>query len=100
VSRAAEPVTSRVGILRLSPPQLAELARLVAAELAAEGPGMTVKEAREYVGVSDDFWRREVLPEIRVVRRGRRRIIARAELDRWMRDNADRLPAELVEGER
>jgi hypothetical protein len=61
---------------------------------------MTVREARKYVGCSDDFWRKHVLPEIPVVRKGSRRIFPRGLLDAWLLDNAKRLPAELVEGER
>jgi hypothetical protein len=87
------------GEVRLPASQLRELARLVAAEVAAQqaGPGMTVKEAREYVGVSDEFFRAEVMPEVPVVRRGTRRIFPRGLLDTWLLDNAERLPAELVE---
>jgi hypothetical protein len=84
--------------LRLPPAQLKALARLVAAELADRqvGPGMTVREAREYLGVSDQTWRESIVPYIPVVRIGRRKIVPRGELDRFMRDRADRLPAELV----
>ena len=90
------------GNLWLPKSQLRELARLVAAELADQqaGPGMTVAEARDYVGVSDDFWREHVMPEVRIVRRGRRRIVPRRELDAWIERNAERLPAGLVEGDR
>jgi hypothetical protein len=86
VSRAAVD-----GEVRLSRSQLGELARLVAAELAAQqaGPGMTVREAREYVGVSWDFFHEHVMPEVRVARRGSRKILLRAELDRWLDENAE-----------
>jgi hypothetical protein len=83
------------GEVRLSRSQLRELARLVAAELAPAGPGMTVREAREYVGCSDDFWREHVAPEVRIVRRGRRKIVPKGLLDAWLLEYADRLPAEL-----
>jgi len=88
--------------LRLPPAQLKALARLVAAELAAQsmGPGKTIAEAQEYLGVSDDFWREHVAPDLRIVRKGRRKIVPRAELDRWLDQNATRLPAELLEGAR
>lgn len=86
------------GEVRLPRAQMRELARLVAAELAAQqaGPGLTVEEACRYLGVGWDFWREHVAPEVRIVRRGRRKIVLRGELDRWMLDNAERLPAELL----
>jgi hypothetical protein len=98
VTRAADSTTTRVGLLRLPPSQLRDLARLVAAELAAQqiGPGMTVREAREYVGVSDDTWRAHIAPYVPVMRVGRRKIVPRGELDRFMRERAERLPTELV----
>jgi hypothetical protein len=90
------------GEVRLPASQLRELARLVAAELAAQqaGPGLTVKKARAHIGCSDEFFRAEVMPEVPVVRRGTRRIFPRGLLDAWLLENAERLPAELVEEER
>jgi hypothetical protein len=87
--------------VRLPKSQLRELARLVAAELADRqaGPGLTVREARQYIGVSDEFFRAEVMPEVAIVRRGKRRIYPRGDLDRWLLHNAQRLPAELVAGD-
>jgi hypothetical protein len=40
------------------------------------------------LGVSDDFFRSNVAPELRAVRRGRLRLYAVAEIERWLRDNA------------
>ena len=45
-------------------------------------------EAARALGVSRDFFDHHVLPELRVVRRGRRRLIPTWELDRWLADNA------------
>jgi hypothetical protein len=85
--------------LRLPAAQLKALARLVAAELAAQraGPGKTIAEAQEYIGCSDDFWREHVAPEVLIVRRGRRKIVLTGDLDRWMLDNAERLAEVLGE---
>lgn len=47
-------------------------------------------EAASALGVSVDFFDQHVLPELRVVRRGRRRLIAIEELRRWLDDSAFR----------
>jgi hypothetical protein len=51
---------------------------------------LTRAEAAEALGVSVDFLDEHVLPELRVVRRGRRRLIAVKELQRWLDENAAR----------
>ena len=48
-----------------------------------------VAEACAALGVGWDFWNEHVAPEVRVVRRGRRKLIAVAELSRWLDDNAE-----------
>ncbi|MDP8942546.1 MAG: hypothetical protein M3N16_00240 [Actinomycetota bacterium] len=45
-------------------------------------------EAADALGVSVDFLERHVLPELRVVRRGRRRLIPLFELERWLDTSA------------
>jgi excisionase family DNA binding protein len=47
-------------------------------------------EAAQALGVSVDFLEDHVLPELRVVRVGRRRLIAVAELERWLAEGAKR----------
>lgn len=47
-------------------------------------------EAAAALGVSEDFFREHVLPELRTVRRGRLRLVAVAELERWMERSAAR----------
>jgi hypothetical protein len=44
-------------------------------------------EAAQALGVSRDFFDGHVLPELRIVRRGRRRLIAVRELERWLDEN-------------
>lgn len=52
-------------------------------------------EAAEALGVSVDFLEDHILAELRVVRVGRRRLIAVAELERWLAERAERpLPGE------
>jgi excisionase family DNA binding protein len=41
-------------------------------------------EASAALGVSRDFFDEHVLPELRVVRRGRRRLVPVRELERWL----------------
>lgn len=65
-----------------------------ASQAAATRPGpprlaLSVGEACESLGVSWDFWREHVEPELRVVRRGRRKLVAVAELGRWLDRSAD-----------
>jgi excisionase family DNA binding protein len=45
-------------------------------------------EAAEALGVSVDYLEEHVLPELRVVRRGRRVLIAVSEIKRWLEHNA------------
>jgi len=45
-------------------------------------------DAAASLGVSRDFLDEHILPELRVVRRGRRRLIPLRELERWLDQNA------------
>jgi excisionase family DNA binding protein len=47
-------------------------------------------EAAEALGVSVDYLEGHVMHELRVVRRGRRRLIPIGELERWLDENATR----------
>jgi excisionase family DNA binding protein len=51
---------------------------------------LTKAEAAEALGVSVDFLEQHVMPELRIVRRGRRRLIPVRELERWLDENAVR----------
>jgi hypothetical protein len=46
--------------------------------------------AAEALGVSPDFFAEHVAPELRVVRRGRKKLIAVRELDQWLDRSAAR----------
>ena len=52
---------------------------------------LTKAEAADALGVSVDFLEQHVMPELRVVRRGRRRLIALEELERWIDESAESL---------
>lgn len=52
---------------------------------------LRVTEAAEALGISEDFYRAQVAPEVRVVRRGKVKLVSIAELTRWLDENAERL---------
>jgi len=49
---------------------------------------LTKAEAATALGISIDSFERHVQPELRVIRRGRMRLIPVSELERWARENA------------
>lgn len=48
------------------------------------------EEAAAALGVGTDYFREHVSPELRWTRRGRLKLVAVAELERWLRDTAAR----------
>lgn len=64
----------------------------MAKKLAAPIPriALTPPEAAAAIGVGPDFFDDNVAPELRLVRRGRKRLVPVSELERWMNENADR----------
>ena len=52
-------------------------------------------EAADALGVSIDFLEQHILHELRIVRRGRRRLIPLTELQRWIDNNAHRTLGDL-----
>lgn len=53
---------------------------------------LTREEAAASMGVSLSTFQREIQPDLRLIRRGRLRLIPVEELQRWARDNAQRTP--------
>ncbi|HWH43553.1 MAG TPA: hypothetical protein VNT32_02370 [Thermoleophilaceae bacterium] len=51
---------------------------------------LTRAEAAEALGMSMDSFERYVQPELRLVRRGRLRVVPVRELERWLEANAER----------
>lgn len=51
---------------------------------------LTPAEAAVALGVSRDFLDAHVMPELRIVRRGRRKLVPIRELERWLEESAVR----------
>jgi hypothetical protein len=62
---------------------------LVAKKVSAPRLALNVEEACESLSISWDTWREHVEPDVRIVRVGRRKLIAVAELERWLAENAE-----------
>jgi hypothetical protein len=52
---------------------------------------LTPPEAAAAIGVGPDFFDANVAPELRVIRRGRKRLVPVSELERWTVENAERI---------
>lgn len=52
---------------------------------------LTRGEAAEALGIGLTTFKEQVQPELRIVRRGKVRMIPVAELERWLADHAERL---------
>ena len=50
-----------------------------------------VHEAAAVLGVSQDFFREMIAPELRCVRRGAVKLVSRAELEDWLSRNASKV---------
>lgn len=50
---------------------------------------LSVEEACAALGVGWDFWREHIEPEVRIVRRGRRKLVAVTELQRWLAESGE-----------
>ncbi len=62
----------------------------MARKLAVSIPrvALTPPEAAASIGVGPDFFEENVAPELRLIRRGRKRLVPVAELERWIVENA------------
>lgn len=72
-------------------------ARLTAPEPSPPAPrppegklAVSVAEAAEALGMSVDHFRRRVMPDLRIVRSGRLRLVPISELEDWLQRNAAR----------
>ncbi len=51
---------------------------------------LTIPESAASLGVGVDFFNESIRPELKVIRRGSKRLIPVAELQRWCEENATR----------
>lgn len=51
---------------------------------------LTPPEAAAAIGVGPDFFNANVAPELRLIRKGRKRLVPVSELERWTAENASR----------
>jgi hypothetical protein len=70
----------------------------MAKKLPASVPriALTPPEAAAAIGVGPDFFDAYVAPQLRLVRRGRKRLVPVAELERWVTESASRPVSEDV----
>ena len=71
-------------------------------KLATEIPrlALTPPEAAASLGVGPDFFDSNVGPDLCVIRRGRKRLYAITELERWLAENSERPIADQITTER
>jgi hypothetical protein len=55
---------------------------------------LTPSEAAAAIGVGPDFFDANVAPHLRMVRRGRKRLVPVRELERWVAESAEIPPVE------
>ncbi len=97
---ASSPVTGQADALSEDPRELMELAALGAAlvgklgqalDVTPEAPlTLTVTLAARKLGVSTGYFKSHVLPDLRVIRRGKRVLVPTSELERWIDRNSAR----------
>jgi hypothetical protein len=52
---------------------------------------LTIPEAAASIGVGVDYFNENVRPELALIRRGSKRLVPVAELERWVGENAERV---------
>jgi hypothetical protein len=66
-------------------------ANLTAQKRSAPALALSVEQACNALGVSWDTWKEHIAPDVRIVRIGRRKLIAVSELQRWLDDHGERV---------
>jgi hypothetical protein len=52
---------------------------------------LTIPEAAASIGVGIDFFNQQIRPELALIRRGSKRLVPVAELERWAAKNAEQV---------
>lgn len=89
----ARAATAETGISAVSHEELVALATQAiraAAEMPSPRLALSPAEAARALGVSRDFYDLHIAPELRVIRRGRRRLVDVRELQRWLEASGSR----------
>ncbi len=66
----------------------AQLAAEIAKAAAVPRKALNIEEAASSLGVSVDYFKEHIAPELRIARRGRRKLVPISELDRWLDEAA------------
>ncbi len=91
---ATTPEANGPNVVRLDPESIGALADAVAERITARETqplALRVGQAARALGVSDEFFAQYVAPEVKVVRRGRAKMVAVSELRRWLDENGERV---------
>ena len=91
---ALKSVASRSGsrsITARAPAATRPAGALPAKKRSAPALALGVEQACDALGVSWDTWKEHIAPDVRIVRIGRRKLIAVSELQRWLDDHGERV---------
>lgn len=71
---------------------------IVAKKLPASIPriALTPSEAAAAIGAGPDFFHANIAPQLRLVRRGRKRLVPVHELERWVAESAEKPMVEQI----
>lgn len=91
-STAAEETARRPmpALARAGAPGRVSRGRRAVVDVTVPRLAVSPDEAARALGVSRDYLDEHVMPELRVIRKGRRRLVPLRELERWLSDNAHR----------
>jgi len=90
VPRASRGPALRSSLATPDPPSAGRRRKAPAAIAPVPRIALNLDEAAAAIGVSRDFFDEHVAHELRIVRRGRKRLVPAAELERWALEGAAR----------
>jgi hypothetical protein len=61
---------------------------------------LSVEQACQALGIGWDLWREHVEPTVKIVRLGRRKLVAVSELERFLAEHGERVLADTTERDR